>query len=261
MISTNTLKYILDKLSSSLLKKSLPHFKITPKPPRFNFTTVRTPLDEEVFGKTPEQIHEETRRQQQERLAKEKREAASDQNKQPDQFSQKVEKDAQNLDEQIKNKPPTGKIYADTLSKKEGHDEFKEKVESDANRLEVYLSLQKLHTHRSGKHFVDVTSKSEWNDIVEKSMKPVIVDFYQTNCGNCKRLLPKLIDKYLSSPEEWLLVGADIEKLKDIAKDFRVENVPTVLLIHQGKIIDKLTNEDGLEVMVTTVEQLSNANE
>jgi len=134
-------------------------------------------------------------------------------------------------------------------------------VVEDGQKLEEYLQYTRQH-NRTGKHYIDVTSKMEWDSIVEKSMKPVIVDFYKLDSEDCKRLLPRLMDKYMSSPEEWLLVGADIDKMKDIAQDFNVVQVPSVFLIHNGKVIDRFSGtDDHLDLMVTTVEQLSSGNE
>lgn len=76
------------------------------------------------------------------------------------------------------------------------------------------------------------------------SEKTVIVDFYATWCGECKMTE----DSFLTISDEYkgikfLIVDVDEEKLwKTENNEFAIKNVPTFMVIHNGKEIGRIFN-------------------
>ncbi len=69
--------------------------------------------------------------------------------------------------------------------------------------------------------------------------KPVMVDFSATWCGPCKRIAPfvdTLAEKYA---EQAHVVKCDIEECEELALRYGIRNVPTILFIKGGEIVDK----------------------
>ncbi|RME94085.1 MAG: thioredoxin [Verrucomicrobia bacterium] len=81
---------------------------------------------------------------------------------------------------------------------------------------------------------------TNFNQLVMQSPLPVLVDFHATWCGPCQMLAP-LIDRLA---EEYAgrvrFVKVDVDEAPGLAAGFRIQGVPTLLVIDQGKIVDQV---------------------
>ena len=68
---------------------------------------------------------------------------------------------------------------------------------------------------------------------------PIVLDFSATWCGPCKQLAP-IIEELSKEYEGRIAVGkCDIEEADDLTAEYGIRNVPTVIVIKDGKIVDK----------------------
>ena len=68
---------------------------------------------------------------------------------------------------------------------------------------------------------------------------PIVLDFSATWCGPCKQLAP-LIEELAKEYEGRIAVGkCDIEEADDLTAEYGIRNVPTVIFIKNGQIVDK----------------------
>lgn len=69
--------------------------------------------------------------------------------------------------------------------------------------------------------------------------KPMMLDFWSTWCGPCKKIGP-YIEDIANTYEGQAIVGkVDIEENDDLVAKFGIRNVPTVLYIKGGEVVDK----------------------
>ena len=68
---------------------------------------------------------------------------------------------------------------------------------------------------------------------------PMLVDFSATWCGPCKMLSP-LVDQLADEYEGKAIVGgADVDECQDLAMEYGIRSVPTIIFFKDGKPVDK----------------------
>ena len=68
---------------------------------------------------------------------------------------------------------------------------------------------------------------------------PIVLDFSAAWCGPCKQLAP-IIDELSEEYAGRIAVGkCDIEEADDLTMEYGIRNVPTVLFIRDGKVVDR----------------------
>ena len=69
---------------------------------------------------------------------------------------------------------------------------------------------------------------------------PLVVDFWATWCGPCRMVAP-IIAELAEQYDGQIVVGkCDVEENEDLAAEFGIRNIPTILFFKNGEVVDKI---------------------
>lgn len=87
---------------------------------------------------------------------------------------------------------------------------------------------------------------------VLESKDLVLVDFFATWCGPCNMLSP-VLEKISNMRSDFKIVKVDIDKMRDLAIDYEIEVVPTLLVFKDGKVIHQIEGFVSEEELINTM--------
>ena len=86
---------------------------------------------------------------------------------------------------------------------------------------------------------MEVTITTENFESYKNGELPLVVDLWATWCGPCRQIAP-IVSELAEEFDGKLVVGkCDVEENDDIAMEFGVRNIPTLLFFKDGKLVDK----------------------
>ena len=87
---------------------------------------------------------------------------------------------------------------------------------------------------------MDVQITSENFASLKGGSQPLVVDFWATWCGPCRMISP-IISELANEYDGKLTVGkCDVEENEDLAAEYGIRNIPTILFFKNGEVVDKL---------------------
>ncbi|MCL2826260.1 MAG: thioredoxin [Eggerthellaceae bacterium] len=78
-------------------------------------------------------------------------------------------------------------------------------------------------------------SSADFQSKVLDAQTPVLVDFFATWCGPCKRVAPVLEEIAAEMAGKAEIYSLDIDESPDVAAKYRVMSVPTFILFKNGQ--------------------------
>lgn len=93
-----------------------------------------------------------------------------------------------------------------------------------------------------------------FEEVVLKSNKPVVVDFWAAWCGPCRMVGP-IIEELSQEYDGKAVVGkVDVDKHQQYAAKFGIRNIPTVLVFKDGEIVNRQVGVSPKKVYAEAIE-------
>ena len=101
---------------------------------------------------------------------------------------------------------------------------------------------------------LSITS-ANYQEVID-SGKPVVIDFWAEWCGPCRMVAP-IIDELAAEYEGKVIIGkCDVDENADLPAQFGVRNIPTVLFIKNGEVVDKQVGATTKAALQAKIEAL-----
>lgn len=81
----------------------------------------------------------------------------------------------------------------------------------------------------------------------------VLVDFYADWCGPCQALGP-ILEEVASTDIDAKIVKLNVDNAQDIAGQYRVMSIPTMILFKDGELVDQKVGLSSKEDLITWIE-------
>lgn len=95
---------------------------------------------------------------------------------------------------------------------------------------------------------------SNFDQLVLKSDKPVLVDFWAVWCGPCRMVAP-IVEELSKEYDGKAVVGKlDVDNNPNVSMQFGIRNIPTLLIFKNGQIVDKQVGAAPKSVLLQKLE-------
>ncbi len=79
-------------------------------------------------------------------------------------------------------------------------------------------------------------NEGNFSDLVLKSDKPVLVDFWAQWCGPCKAIAP-MLDEISQENADVKIVKIDVDQNQSLAKTYGIRSIPSLYLFKDGEVV------------------------
>jgi thioredoxin 1 len=102
---------------------------------------------------------------------------------------------------------------------------------------------------------IEITD-SNFEELVLKSDKPALVDFWAEWCGPCRMIGPIVEDISKEYEGKFVVGKLNVDENPDVCGKYGIRNIPTILFFKGGEVVDKQVGAVPRNTLVQKVDNL-----
>ena len=84
---------------------------------------------------------------------------------------------------------------------------------------------------------IEVSSETQFDEIVGAARVPVLVDFWAAWCGPCRAVAPEVRKVASNLAGKAIVLKVDTDSLGDLAQRYQVQSIPNFALFSGGRLV------------------------
>ena len=103
---------------------------------------------------------------------------------------------------------------------------------------------------------LNIVDGKDFSERILKTDKPVLVDFWAPWCGPCKMVAPELEAVASEYEDKAVVVKVNVDEQQELANQYNVMGIPTLLLFKDGKEVDRLVGYRPRKDLMNAIDKL-----
>ena len=97
-------------------------------------------------------------------------------------------------------------------------------------------------------------TKDNFETEVLKSDKTVLIDFWASWCGPCKRVAP-IIEEVAGETGDLAIIGkVNVDEEPELAQVFKVMSIPTLAVLKNGKVVKSVVGVQSKQAILSMIQ-------